>query len=62
VKFLSTFPRGESGDRTALTHPLGLTMVAFVVTAIPSFLLTKVMANTSKASTSWALPCWWAES
>ena len=45
VKFLSTFPRGESGNRTALTHPLGLTMVAFVVTAIPSFLLTKVIGK-----------------
>ena len=33
AKFLSTFPRGERGDRTVLTHPLGLTMVAFVVTA-----------------------------
>ena len=45
VKFLSTFPRGERGDRTALTHPLGLTMVAFVVTAIPAFLLTKVIGK-----------------
>ena len=45
AKFLSTFPRGESGDRTALTHPLGLTMVAFAVTAIPSFLLTKVIGK-----------------
>jgi undecaprenyl-diphosphatase len=45
VKFLSTFPRGDSGDRTALTHPLGLTMVAFVVTAIPAFLLTKVIGK-----------------
>jgi undecaprenyl-diphosphatase len=45
VKFLATFPRGERGDRTALTHPLGLTMVAFVVTAIPSFLLTKVIGK-----------------
>jgi len=44
-KFLSTFPRGERGDRTALTHPLGLTMIAFVVTAIPSFLLTKVIGK-----------------
>ncbi|HXY50550.1 MAG TPA: undecaprenyl-diphosphate phosphatase [Terriglobales bacterium] len=39
--FLSTFPRGERRDKTALTHPLGLTAVAFVVTAIPSYLLTK---------------------
>ena len=45
IKFLSTFPRGESGNRTALTHPLGLTTVAFVVTAIPSFLLTKVIGK-----------------
>jgi undecaprenyl-diphosphatase len=45
IKFLSTFPRGESGNRTALTHPLGLTIVAFVVTAIPSFLLTKVIGK-----------------
>ncbi len=45
TKFVSTFPRGESGNRTALTHPLGLTIVAFVVTAIPSFLLTKVIGK-----------------
>jgi undecaprenyl-diphosphatase len=45
TKFLSTFPRGESGNRTALTHPLGLTAVAFVVTAVPSFLLTKVIGK-----------------
>ncbi len=44
-KFLSTFPNGENGDRTALTHPLGLTAVAFVVTAIPAFLLTKVIGK-----------------
>ncbi|MFZ0816663.1 MAG: undecaprenyl-diphosphate phosphatase [Candidatus Sulfotelmatobacter sp.] len=45
AKFLSTFPRGERGDRTPLTHPLGLVTVAFVVTAIPSFLLTKVIGK-----------------
>jgi undecaprenyl-diphosphatase len=45
AKFLSTFPRGERGDRTMLTHPLGLTAVAFVVTAIPAFLLTKVIGK-----------------
>ena len=43
--FLSTFPRGERGDRTPLTHPLGLVMIAFVITAIPSFLLTKVIGK-----------------
>jgi undecaprenyl-diphosphatase len=45
VKLLSTFPSGERGDRTALTHPLGLTLIAFVVTAIPAFLLTKVIGK-----------------
>jgi undecaprenyl-diphosphatase len=45
AKFLSTFPGGERGDRTPLTHPLGLVMIAFVVTAIPSFLLTKVIGK-----------------
>jgi undecaprenyl-diphosphatase len=45
AKFLSTFPRGERGDRTLLTHPLSLTAVAFVVTAIPAFLLTKVIGK-----------------
>ena len=40
AKFLSTFPRGERGDRTVFTHPLSLTIIAFVVTAIPAFLLT----------------------
>jgi undecaprenyl-diphosphatase len=45
AKFLSTFPRGERGDRNAVTHPLGLVVVAFVVTAIPAFLLTKVIGK-----------------
>ena len=45
TKFLSTFANGERGDRTLLTHPLSLTLIAFVVTAIPSFLLTKVIGK-----------------
>ncbi|HZQ68663.1 MAG TPA: undecaprenyl-diphosphate phosphatase [Terriglobales bacterium] len=45
AKFLSTFPGGENGDRTALTHPLGLTLIAFLVTAIPAFLLTKIIGK-----------------
>jgi undecaprenyl-diphosphatase len=45
AKFLSTFPQGENGDRNALTHPLSLTLIAFVVTAIPAFLLTKVIGK-----------------
>lgn len=45
AKFLSTFPRGERGDRTVLTHPLSLTLVAFVITSIPALLLTKVIGK-----------------
>jgi undecaprenyl-diphosphatase len=45
AKFLSTFPRGERGDRTILTHPLSLVLIAFVVTAIPSFLMTKIIGK-----------------
>ncbi|MDQ6765719.1 MAG: undecaprenyl-diphosphate phosphatase, partial [Verrucomicrobiota bacterium] len=39
--FISTFPKGERGDRTIFTHPLSLVMIAFVVTAIPAYLLKK---------------------
>ena len=45
AKFLSTFPGGERGDRTVLTHPLSLTVIAFVVTAIPTYLLIKVIGK-----------------
>lgn len=50
-KFLATFPRGERGDRTPLTHPLSLTLVAFVITAIPAFLLTKVIRENLESLT-----------
>ena len=41
VKFLLTFPGGERGDRTILTHPLSLTLIAFVITALPAWALKK---------------------
>jgi len=45
AEFLSTFPNGRNGSRTVWNHPLGLTAIAFVVTAIPAFLLTKVIGK-----------------
>jgi len=45
VNFFRTFPKGENGDRTQWTHPLTLTLIAFVVTAIPSLLLTKTIGK-----------------
>jgi undecaprenyl-diphosphatase len=41
VGFMRTFPKGENGDRTWLTHPLSLTIVAFIFTSIPALLLKK---------------------
>ena len=41
AKFLGTFPRGERNDRTALSHPLTLVLIAFVITAGPAWLLHK---------------------
>jgi undecaprenyl-diphosphatase len=41
LQFLHTFPSGERGDRTVFTHPLSLTLIAFVVTAVPAWALTK---------------------
>lgn len=45
IDFLRTFPQGENGDRTALNHPLTLTLAAFFFTAFPSLLLTKVIGK-----------------
>ena len=42
---MSTFPRGERGDRTFLTDPLSLVLIAFVVTSIPSLLLIKIIGK-----------------
>jgi undecaprenyl-diphosphatase len=39
--FLATFPSGIRGDRTALDHPLTLTLLALLCTAVPAFLLSK---------------------
>jgi undecaprenyl-diphosphatase len=45
VKFVRTFPEGQRGDRTIFTHPLSLTIIAFVVTAIPAWALAKVIGK-----------------
>lgn len=45
LEFLAHFPHGPRRDRTVLNHPLTLVMIAFVVTAGPSYLLTKVIGK-----------------
>ena len=41
LQFVRTFPKGERGNRTIFTHPLSLTLIAFVVTAVPAWALSK---------------------
>ena len=57
ARFLATFPHGEREDRTALNHPLTLVMIAFVCTAVPAFLLTKVIGKHLESLTimGWSL-------
>jgi undecaprenyl-diphosphatase len=57
AKFLSSFPSGERGDRTVFTHPLSLTLIAFVITAIPAWLLTKQIGQNLESLTvmAWAI-------
>jgi undecaprenyl-diphosphatase len=43
--FVRSFPRRAGGRGTALDHPLTLTLVAFAATAVPAFLLTKVIGK-----------------
>jgi len=45
VKLVRFFPHGSRGDRTVATHPLSLTLIAFLTTAIPAFLLTKIIGK-----------------
>ncbi len=41
VGFIKSFPKGESGDRTWLNHPISLTMIAFFCTSVLALGLKK---------------------
>ena len=45
LQFVHTFPKGERGNCTIFTHPLSLTLIAFVVTAVPAWALAKVIGK-----------------
>src|SRR5262249_15515108 len=45
LQFVGAFPKGERGDRTVFTHRLSLTLIAFVVTAVPAWALGKVIGK-----------------
>src|SRR6202040_556984 len=57
LQFIRTFPKGERGDRTIFTHPLSLTLIAFVVTALPAWALTKQIGKNLESlwAMAWAL-------
>ena len=57
VEFVRDFPQGKRGDKTVINHPLSLTIIAFVVTAIPAWALTKVIGKhlESLAIMGWSL-------
>src|SRR6195256_4626540 len=57
LQFIRTFPKGERGDRTIFTHPLSLTLIAFVVTAGPAWALTKQIGKNLESLwvMAWAL-------
>src|SRR3954453_7361783 len=45
MRFILTFPKGERGNRTIFTNPLSLTIIAFVVTAVPAWALAKLIGK-----------------
>lgn len=44
VDFVKTFPRGRDGTGTIFTHPVTLVLLAFFMTAVPAFLLKKLIS------------------
>jgi undecaprenyl-diphosphatase len=57
LRFVQTFPKGERGDRNFLTHPLSLTLIAFVCTAVPALLMKKLIGKNLESIQvmAWAL-------
>jgi len=45
TSFLATYPAGKKGDKTAITHPLALTLIAFVFTSATSLPLVKLIGK-----------------
>jgi undecaprenyl-diphosphatase len=45
MEFIRTFPRGETGNKTVLNHPISLTLIAFACTSGPALLLKKLISK-----------------
>ena len=55
IGFFRTFPNGERGEKTWLTHPITLTLIAFVCTAVPAKILSKKVGENLENLTVMAL-------
>ena len=57
VAFMKSFPRGESGDKTWLNHPISLTLIAFFFTSVIALPLHKLSEKHLESVTvmSWTL-------
>ena len=57
VAFIKSFPRGESGDKTWTSHPISLTLIAFVLTSVIALPLHKISEKHLESVTvmSWTL-------
>lgn len=55
LQFAHTFPKGRNGDRNIFTHPASLAMIAFVVTAGPTFLLKKIGVIDDNLESLWMI-------
>lgn len=45
VDFVKSYPQGASGKHTWWSHPISLVIISFVVTAIPCFLMDKLIGE-----------------
>ena len=55
VDFLRTFPEGDDGRSNWFTHPISLTLIAFMVTSVPALLLRKWSERNLASLTAMAL-------
>jgi undecaprenyl-diphosphatase len=55
VDFLRTFPEGDDGRNNFFTHPISLTLIAFMFTSVPALLLRKWSEKNLASLTAMAL-------
>lgn len=55
LQFVHSYPRGEQGDRKWWNHPLALVALSFVVTAVPCFLIDKLIGELLESYVAMAL-------